>query len=338
MKLKGEIVGASLALALSVLGLTPELHAEGAVSGAAQPAELARMRYRQGVDAYRGGRYRESIDYFLEADTLAPSAALSFNIARAYEKIDDAGAALRWYRDYLRRAPDAKDRAETEVLVHGFEERLAKKGVQQVTILSVPRGATVLIDDGTVGVTPFTTEIPPGTHRVELRLDGYEPATATLELTPDHATDLSLALAVRAAPPKESSTPAAVTAPTAPTGAPAPDHAQKSHGGFPTKIVGWTLVGAGGAALGTSLVFEILRHGAESDAKKETTQIGYADRLDSMEGRQTAARVFAVTGAVLAIGGGVVLLVGNRKKEDAGPAVTAACVPSMCWSTVRGAF
>ncbi|HEX7671787.1 MAG TPA: PEGA domain-containing protein [Polyangiaceae bacterium] len=338
MKLKGEIVGAGLALVVSVLGLAPELRAEGPGSGAAQPAELARMRYRQGVDAYRGGRYRESIDYFLEADALAPSAALSYNIARAYEKIDDPGAALRWYRDYLRRAPDAKDRAETEVLAHGFEQRLAEKGVQQVTVLSAPRGATVLIDDTAVGITPFTTEIPPGTHRVELRLDGYEPASSTLELPPDHAVDLAVTLSARAAPATESKAPTAAAAPAAPNSAQSPDRAQKSPGGFPTKIVGWTLVGAGGAALGASLVFELLRHGAESDAKKETTQIGYADRLDTMESRQTAARIFAVTGAVLAIGGGVVLVVGGRKREDTAPAVSAACVPSMCWSTVRGAF
>src|SRR5262249_28961624 len=111
-----RVAAGSFAL-LSVLVAFPALAAESsaaASSGAAQPMEIARARYRQGVEAYKAGHYRESIDYFLEADRASPSAALSFNIAVAYEKIDDVAAALRWYRDYLRRAPDAKDRAGVE--------------------------------------------------------------------------------------------------------------------------------------------------------------------------------------------------------------------------------
>src|SRR5262252_5469228 len=81
-------------------------------SAAPQPRELARVRYRQGVEAFKEARFQDAIDLFLEADQLAPSAALSFNIGAAYEKIDQPAAALRWYRDYLRRAPDASDRAQ----------------------------------------------------------------------------------------------------------------------------------------------------------------------------------------------------------------------------------
>src|SRR5262249_36376341 len=103
-------------------------------SVAAQPRELARVRYRQGVEAFKESRFRDAIDLFLEADQLAPSAALSFNIAAAYEKIDQPPAALRWYRDYLRRAPDAQDRAQIEGTVAKLEQVLAQGGVQQMTV------------------------------------------------------------------------------------------------------------------------------------------------------------------------------------------------------------
>ena len=53
--------------------------------------------------------------------------------------------------------------------------------------------------------------------------------------------------------------------------------------GTPLVTWGWVAVGAGGAALGGALAFEILRRDAENDARHERTQIGYANELDSDE-------------------------------------------------------
>jgi tetratricopeptide (TPR) repeat protein len=294
------------------------------------------MRYRQGGEAYRGGRYRESIDYFLEADRLSPSAALSFNIARAYEKTEDDAAALRWYRDYLRRDPTAKDRADVERLIHSFEERLVKKGVQQITVLSDPALASVSLDEKPVGVTPWTGEIPPGTHQLELVLEGHDRVKQSVELSPDHAIDVTLTLPVSQAP-----------APTAPSIGPRAEPAAKApeepradarSTGLPLTTLGYVGLCAGGAALTGALVFELLRRGAESDAKKQTTQLAYVDRLDTMESRQTTARILAGAGAALAVAGGVLLWVGSSKGHESSPSVSAACMPGTCWSTVRGRF
>ncbi|HVU02455.1 MAG TPA: PEGA domain-containing protein [Polyangiaceae bacterium] len=336
MGIPGRVASASIAVVVAATLPAGNARAEGGGStSAAQPAEFARMRYRQGVDAYRSGRYREAVDYFLEADTLAPNAALSFNIARAYEKLDDPAAALRWYRDYLRRAPDAKDRADTEKLIHGFEVRLQAKGVQQVSVTSTPAGSTVAIDARVVGTTPVTLELPPGPHQVELRHDGYENGATSIDLPADHAIDVDLALTATAAPVAAS--PAAAPPPA---GTPVGTEPKKDSGAsrFPFLPVGWTLVGVGGASLATSLAFEISRRGAESDAKHETTQIGYASKLDTMEGRQTAARVFLGVGAGLAIAGGVFVFLGSSHRGSEGAAVSAACVPGTCFSMVKGAF
>jgi tetratricopeptide (TPR) repeat protein len=310
-------------------------------SVAAQPVELARMRYREGVEAYRATRYRESIDYFLEADRLSPSAALSFNIARAYEKIDDPAAALRWYRDYLRRDPTAKDRAAVESLIHSFEERLSKKGVQQVTVLSEPPGATVVVDGQPVGVTPWTSEIAPGTHQLELRLEGYAPATPPLELLPDHAQDVTSTLVAAVASPTKTSAavaPNAVNHEGTTASQPRSPPSDGSSTGLPLTTLGWVGIGAGGAALTSALIFELLRRSAETDAKGAHTQVDYAKDLDRMESRQTAARALAGTGAALAIAGGVLLWMGRRKGDTQTTALGAGCVPTACWSTVRGRF
>src|SRR5262245_60749620 len=57
--------------------------------------------YRQGVREFQARRYEAAVERFLEADALLPSAALSFNIALAYDKLSNASLALRFYRDYL---------------------------------------------------------------------------------------------------------------------------------------------------------------------------------------------------------------------------------------------
>jgi len=57
----------------------------------------AKAKYLKGAEAYNAGHYKDAVDLFLAADHLAPSAPLSFNIARAFEKLGDDSGALRWY-------------------------------------------------------------------------------------------------------------------------------------------------------------------------------------------------------------------------------------------------
>ena len=102
-----------------------------------------KARYERGVEAYSAGRFKDAIDLFLQADSLAPSAALSFNIARAYEKISDDASTLQWYRDFRRRAPDAKNGPDVDQRIHELEGILAAKGVQQLTVL--PNGQWKLV-------------------------------------------------------------------------------------------------------------------------------------------------------------------------------------------------
>ena len=148
---RSAIFGCLLLVAAGVRIAPVRAQAASGASAAAQPLELARMRDRQGDEAYTAGKFRVAVDYFLEADHLSPNAALSFNIARAYEKLDDPGATLRWYRDYLRRNLDAADRAAVEERIHAMEALLAKKGVQQLTVLSDPEGASVTFDGRQIG-------------------------------------------------------------------------------------------------------------------------------------------------------------------------------------------
>ena len=73
----------------------------------------ARDRYRVGATAY-AGRSLQGRDRSLPRcePTRTSSAALSFDVARSYDKLGDASGALEWYRDYLRQ--DEKTEADAD--------------------------------------------------------------------------------------------------------------------------------------------------------------------------------------------------------------------------------
>jgi tetratricopeptide (TPR) repeat protein len=154
----------------------------------------AKSKFEQGVEAYRAHRYDEAVRWFLAADRQAPSPALSFNIARAYERLNDTSGALRWYRDYLRRSPNAANAGDVRGRVAGLSSKLAEKGLQQLTVLSTPSGASVSIDGGAAGVTPFTGDLAPGVHRVTVTLAGYKTVESDVTLESDKAQDFSATL------------------------------------------------------------------------------------------------------------------------------------------------
>jgi tetratricopeptide (TPR) repeat protein len=299
-----------------------------------------KARYERGAEAYSAGRFKDAIDLFLQADALAPSAALSFNIARAYEKIGDDASTLQWFRDFRRRAPDAKNGPEVDEKIHALEGVLAKKGVQQATILSRPLGATVIVDEQPVGVTPFTGQLAPGTHKVVLSLRGYAESEQKLELPADRAQVLDVPLVPRsagvAAPvgaAEPSAPPAATTAPTTP--------GPRGASGPKFGIWPWVGLGAGAAALGGSLGFELARRSAENDADHEDGQIAYKEKLDREQRRQTTARVLGAVGGALVVTGGVLLVIqltSHDAPADGPPRVGLSCLPTGCAVDLGGRF
>lgn len=315
-----------------------------------QRREDAAQRYEQGVEAYQEGRHKDAIDLFLEADALAPSSALSFNIARAYEKIKDSSNALRWYRDYLRREPGAEDKAAVSRLIDDYEKVLEAKGLQQLTVLSEPETATVRVDGRPVGVTPWTGDVPPGNHTISVSLRGYADAERQITLASDAAQDVPFRLQ-----PATEATPVPAPAPAPPAAAdasPSPAVPNDTSSDEPqgVGVVTYIVLGAGVATLGAAGVFEITRGSAEDDAKNAKTQIEKSDALDTMDSRQTTARVLLGVGGALTVAGGVLLALDLTRSPDSGSAMkhppepqpelaaSGACTFSDCFVSLQGSF
>jgi tetratricopeptide (TPR) repeat protein len=320
-----RLLGAGqLALTLSLsLSLAPAAHADTPSAEGTADARRgqARVKFEEGVKAYGERRYQDAVRAFQEADAIEPSAPLSYNIARAFEQLDDVRAALRWYRDYLRRIPQAQNVAEVQNRVTQLALQLAEHGVQQISVLSNPSGASVSVDGRPLGVTPFTTELAPGTHRLTLRQRGYRELETEFLLEARLPRDLLLRLE-----PEQS---ASVTGPGV-TRTPPPAGGERPFGVAP-----WLVMGAGAVSLVGSLGFELGRRSAESDAER-AAQLEYQEHFQAMQSRQTAARVLAGMGGALLVTGGVLYLLNTPKQPSTSLALS--CAPGGCGVLASGSF
>ena len=160
----------------------------------AEAKERARLLFQQGVAAYRDGKFYDAVAIFLQTQRVYPDTQLCFNIARAYENLGNGSAALRYYRDYLRQADRPSDGEEVRERVRKLEQQLAQRGVQQLTVISRPESATVLLDGKPVGIAPWTGETYPGKHRLALTLADYTTQEQVVEVEAYAARDVSFVL------------------------------------------------------------------------------------------------------------------------------------------------
>lgn len=295
--------------------------------------ERAQESFARGIEDFRAGRYKDAIDAFQHAHDLYPSAAISFNIARAYEKLEDSAAALRFYREYLRQEPAAPDAAQVAARVEGLEDRLRFMGVQQVTVISNPAGATLSVDGRPLGITPWTGEIHPGNHKLELQHQGFVTRQEHFNLSPHRSLELELEL--EAERPVAAALPAAVEQPRA--AAMPPDvqlEATPSAAGF-VDYLPWLSLGAAGLAFASAGYFELSSAGAEDDARGAPTQAGALEHIREMQGAQTSARVLLGVGSALAVTSGILFWITSKEPAAAGE-LSLGCGLTRC--AVQGEF
>jgi tetratricopeptide (TPR) repeat protein len=321
------------ALALSFLFLFTR-QAEASDADAANPA--ARQRYQRAAQAYSEGRFKDAIDIFLDAARMAPNPAFSYNIALAYEQLGDAPNALRWFREYLRAKPDAPDRAEIEPRMAVAEKHLRDIGIQQLTVVSSPEGATLTVDDRRTGVTPWTGELAPGHHRIALELRDYGDSERAVELPGDHAIDVRVALT------KEEDE-ARVTGPRAVGAAslaPSPVRVDDKAWFERVRPLTWATLGVGTASLVVGAVFEVSRRSAQDDAVSARTNVQAHEIYESAKNRESSALIATGIGGALVAVGGVLLYFDVSRDSRERPRTTAGlgCTGALCGLDVKGTF
>jgi hypothetical protein len=331
--------------------------AAAAAPGTSDDAQRARAQLDDAERAYREARYADAASSFIAADRIQPSPAIQLALGKTYEQMNDASRALAAYREYFARSPRAPDRSQVQSRVAVLAAQLAEKGVQQISVSSVPAGATVIIDTKPLGSTPIYVDLPPGAHHLEYHLQNYESAALDFELSPQQPLNVMTTLVPKTANGAVAAAPAAADAPApagvaaaAPAAAepadtlPAPRAEPASKHNETTTYLrsfGFAALGGSVVTLGTAVAFELMRSHSESRARQQHQQIAFKDAIDTMHTQQTFARVFAVSAGVLAAAGGVLLvLAANRERQEPTPegGAAIACAPTGCSAVYQGHF
>ncbi|MSP63216.1 MAG: hypothetical protein EXR72_23325 [Myxococcales bacterium] len=222
-ELRGTMVAVAIAALLSPLPFAL-LFAVRPSLARADDLEIAKAHFATGLTYYSSERYAQAVKEFLEAYRLTHRADLLYNIARSYEKVDDAGRATAYYKRYLVECPEAAERVQVEADLYRLSQR-----VGMLVVITSP-GTQILVDQEAIGRAP----IPPlplteGRHHVEAQRGGSIPAVADVEMKGGQSVEVKLeptapAVALPIAPPAlrvavalpAVTTPVVVAAPTVP--------------------------------------------------------------------------------------------------------------------------
>ncbi len=126
------LIGTLSALA----GAPATVHAQpkGAASAETSPEYLpndpsdrdkeARALFEQGKKAYEDGMYREAWGYFRDSYKLSERPQLLYNIGQTADRVGMDADALKAFKMYLDRLPDAQNRREVDNRIRALEERV----------------------------------------------------------------------------------------------------------------------------------------------------------------------------------------------------------------------
>lgn len=171
-----------LALAVPPVEPTPE-----AVAASRDAFVWGQRLYKQGFAADALGKFEESWG-------LRALPVTAYNIAVCHEDLKREGQAIRWYREYLRRAPDASDKKDVLATMTALEKRLQKQGKQALVVITEPEAVDVEIGGQAYGLSPVVVTLPPGTHRVVARAKGLVTVERNVVLPDNTSVEVSLLL------------------------------------------------------------------------------------------------------------------------------------------------
>ncbi len=85
------------------------------------------MHYERATRAYDLQKYGEAIDEYQKAYEIGGDPPMLYNIAQSYRLNDQPAEAIRYYRRYLQRAPDARNREYVERKIADLERLIDER-------------------------------------------------------------------------------------------------------------------------------------------------------------------------------------------------------------------
>jgi hypothetical protein len=283
------------ALSLSVASLL------GSTARAADltPQQKQEMKtlYERATRAYDVGKYNEAIEDYQKAYEIGGDPPMLYNIAQAYRLNDQPNEALRFYRRYLQRAPQARNREDVERKIAELEKAVEDR-----------RKAALAATPPPLPTPPVVTAPPPA------------PTTPPAPSVVGPPAPTPVTPPANAIPVPGTEIPAAPAPPEGPSTA--------------RRVVTWSFIGAGVACGVASLLEGIAAKGKSSDLEKMSAASTPQNPVTYNPDIQTAGKKDQAWAIGLGIGAGalvvtgVVLLVTSGSSQMEAPPQESAPPPA----------
>lgn len=266
--------------------------------------EMARQRFREGVQFYDQRQYEKARLAFLQSYAIKPHPATLLNLAQSELRAGHPDDAANHFSEYLRSSGSTNESEKQEAEL-GFTA--AKTKVAEVTVAVDATGAQVSVDGQEKGTSPLPGPLymSPGSHSIEARSNDRA-ASKTVSVLAGQAISVTLSFRSAAAPPpaaagggtpQENAAPAPQTEPSraeeepAAEEAPAQQPAEVTTGGrmgfFPWLFShpgGLLLAGVGLAGVGTGIGTAIASHQSFANANELQDKILNQRNSDAANG------------------------------------------------------
>jgi tetratricopeptide (TPR) repeat protein len=281
-------------------------------SAAAQDAASAREHYQKGTTFYDLGRYDDAIKEFEAAYQIKNDPALLYNLAQSHRLAGNAEQALHFYRTYLRRVPNAKNRTEIEGRIAALEQLVAQKNATQTT----PPNQTLPPGGGGSSGSTGTDTSNAGAGNTNTGGQTYGPPPPP---PPPNNNGVGATGNTMVGPGPEATVTAPLTGP-APTG---------RDPGKGLKIAGLAGMGVGAVLVVVGFIEGARAVSAANEVNKEADNMQVFDPSVEARGKsaQRAEIVLLVSGAVVGAAGAGLYFYGRKRTERGAVPPTTMVAP-----------
>jgi hypothetical protein len=293
--------------------------------GQASPSkEEVIKRYQEGISLYDKGQYEAAYVRFAEANAVAQTPPILFNLARTEQLTGRLVDAARHFKEYLALPAHPKItadlRRQATTFLGDIEAKLGHIAVD------APPGTTITLDGAAATVT--TLDVQPGSHTIVAVL-GPETRSTTVSCMAGQTVPAKLVFV-------PSETPAAPTPPPSvailPSAAPSPEPAEKperTRVGTVATIVRWGLTGSAAVTIALGVGFDVASHSDATTAatylsghqgacvkSASATCVQYNQLLNDVNSAKTVSYVFYGVGIASALGAAMAWIFWPKEKQS----------------------
>jgi len=122
-----DALGLVLALALPVVVVTLPGRATAAMQLSPQQKQDVRVHYERATRAYDLNKYPEAIDEYQKVYEIDGDPVMLYNIGQAYRLNDQPQESIHFYRRYLQRSPEARNRDDVNRKIVNLEKLIEER-------------------------------------------------------------------------------------------------------------------------------------------------------------------------------------------------------------------